>query len=279
MPGLVVNGQQIVVPGLNVTSWLDDPALRLQIAPRPDGQRDGAPRDPNIWVRSIVVHTTGGIPGGKNLRPQTIKPGLGRGTDAGRREVHWWSSPKQQAGAGLIVDFDAKIYCTADVIREITFHAPPVSGISVGIEIAQGVDGSLYDGQLGAVVVLIDALTRILGIQRQFHWPYHKGPIARLVKGGEDVVGVYGHRDASSSRGLGDPGDAIFGQLRAAGYEAWDFAADADKAAWKPRQAALGQGQDGIPGRLTTRALKAAGKPQGMWVPRPGDVPSAPLVA
>src|SRR5260221_155843 len=66
MPGLVIKGVSEDVPDLSCTSWLDDPALRLKMG------EDGAPRPPNTWIRAIVLHTTRGIPGGTDTRPQKI---------------------------------------------------------------------------------------------------------------------------------------------------------------------------------------------------------------
>ena len=52
-------------------------------------------------------------------------------------------------------------------------------------------------------------------------------------------MGIFGHRDVTTNRGLGDPGDAIFERLASAGYEAVDFAASQDIETWKLRQEEL----------------------------------------
>ncbi len=91
------------------------------------------------------------------------------------------------------------------------------------------------------------------------------------------MVGVYGHREVSDDRGEGDPGDAIFERLLQAGYERYDFDKQEDIAVWKARQAELNQqlgislGVDGVPGVQTVIALIQAGRPHGLWTPRPGD--------
>jgi hypothetical protein len=79
----------------------------------------------------------------------------------------------------------------------------------------------------------------------------------------------------TTNRGKGDPGPWIFNALKNAGYELFDFDNGDDKEVWKARQKALGFADkdcDGVPGPATVRALKAANKPHGIWVPRPIDL-------
>jgi hypothetical protein len=227
-------------------------------------------------VRGIVLHTTKGIPGGSDHRAQRILPGMGPEGDDDVRVARFWSTSPKQSGAHLIVDHDGSIVCTADLALERAFHAGPVNDVSIGIEIFQGREAEMYQGQLEAVVRLVDWLTRRFGIQRQMPHRYMGGPLTRLAAGGRNVVGVYGHRDVTDNRGEGDPGDAIFELLAAAGYETWNFETKEDLEAWKERQMVLStRGApltvDGIPGAGTRRAIEATGSPHGMWVSRPGD--------
>jgi hypothetical protein len=122
--------------------------------------------------------------------------------------------------------------------------------------------------------VLVDFLTRVFGIQRQVPAVYRGRPVQRLATGRADFIGVCGHRDISRQRGRGDPGDAIMEAFAHAGYERFDLDERQDLATWKARQTALGlpaSDCDGIPGPKTRRLLASAGKPHGLWVPRPGD--------
>lgn len=264
--GLICDGQRIAVGDLDVTNWLDNPRLRL-------GPGDFRRRGPSeaAWVHLIVLHTTKGIPGGGDQRPQVIRPGFGPGGDAAERVVRFWTGEERGAGAHLIVDFDGAVFCCADLRREASYHAGHANGASVGIEIVQGRDAELYEGQLDATVRLCDALTRLLGIQRQVPHRY-LGPLPRMTSEVGDVVGVIGHRDLTNRRGAGDPGSAVFYRLGQAGYEDYDFALSADRDEWRRRQRALGMLKaDGIAGPATVEALKAVGKPHGLWVARPGD--------
>src|SRR5262245_56406345 len=107
MPGLVIRGAPEIVPGVTCMSWFDDKALRLGIG------EDGARRVTNTWIRAIVLHTTRGIPGGSDLRPQRILPGLGPSRNSARSVNSWWSTNGQSAGAHLVVDFDGTVACLA----------------------------------------------------------------------------------------------------------------------------------------------------------------------
>jgi hypothetical protein len=258
---IAVDGQQLGIPGLITQSFLEDPRLRLKMG------EDGSKRTER-WIRGIVLHTTCG------KHPQRITPGLGPPGNAAEANVRYWTGSKASAGAALLVDFDGSIVCTVDIVREQTYHAESVNGVTVGIEIVQRADGSMFSVQLDCAVRLIDWLTRTLGIQRQIQWPYHDGPVARIHAGGKDVVGIYGHRDQTSGRGAGDPGNAIFDRLIAAGYERFDFATEIDISTWQQRQIALGMGTknaDGIPGPATCAAILTAGHKHGLWLERPGD--------
>lgn len=246
--GLIIYGQAVDVPGLTCKSWRDNPEYRLKIP------QDGRPRRV-AWIRSIILHTTRGIPGGKDRRQQRILSGVSPHVDAGLRAARWWSTSSLASGAHLVVDFDGEVVCLADLATEVTYHAGPVNEISIGVEIYQGGQAELYDSQLRAVVTLCDFLTSRFGIQRQTHYPYLNGPVARLARGGLDCVGVFGHRDVTNNRGAGDPGDRIFAMLATAGYEQFNFAGAADLRIWKQRQQALGIRADGIPGPQTITAL------------------------
>jgi hypothetical protein len=274
--GFVIDGEteevqagETTVP-LACLSWRDDARI-----PRLSRARDAQPRSTR-WVRSIVLHTTKGIPGGGDRRPQQIRAGLGPESDRDVKVARYWSTSAERSGAHLIVDADGSIVCTGDLLTECAYHAGPVNDVSIGVEIYQGNDAELYEGQLDVTVALVDWLTRRFGIQRQIPHRY-AGPLPRFGAGARNAVGVYGHRDVTSARGIGDPGDEIFDRLAAAGYERRDFGRGEDLEVWRQRQeelmAASGErlDLDGIPGPGTLRALLAAGRPRGQWVARPGD--------
>jgi hypothetical protein len=270
--GLIIDGQKVVVPGVDVTNYLDDPRLRLDpsdVRPRSDRER--------AWVHLVVMHTTGGIPGGKDLRPQEVCPGLGQSSGGGDRVVASWTNDKNRpGGAHLVMDFDGTAYCCADLLRDAAYHAEKANGCSVGIEVVQGhASAELYQGQVNAAAQLALWVCCLLPVPVQWQMPrsYGGGPVRRfassLAARGPfltDVVGIVGHRDLTASRGEGDPGDAVMRALFAAGCEQFDFGAGEDLSTWKDRQAELGiASPDGIPGSRTVEALRGASHPEGIW--------------
>lgn len=269
--GVILDGKAVLMPGFDIQNFVDNPKLRL-------GTGDFRQRKPQekANIHLIVMHTTGGIPGGFDLRPQTILPGFGPSSNAGERVVGSWThDTKRPGGAHFIVDFDGRIYCCADLVLTAAYHASAANGPSVGIEVVQGHGrAELYASQIATAARLAVQLCAIMPIpiQRQIPKPYKGHPLARFVTGQHtgtplsDVVGIVGHRDLTNSRGEGDPGAAIMDALEDAGCERFDFEHYEDIVVWKQRQAILNVlPHDGIPGPKTTAALKAAGHDNGLW--------------
>lgn len=263
----VLAGKPEELPGVRCTSWLENRVLRLA----PEDRR--ARRVP--WIHSIVLHTTKGIPGGRNMTPQTIRPGFGPSTNAGARLAEMWGGDGRHAGAHLMVDQDGQVYQCADLVTEAAYHASTMNEWSVGIEIFQAADGSLRAGALERVVELVDALTLRLGIQRQYVRTYRGHASARLLKDPGSWIGVCGHRDVSNNRGPGCPGDAVLQLLGAAGYLGFDpdLGRGEDVEFWCDIQRQLNLHPDGLPGPQTRQAIRLAGmgKGNGLWVVRPVD--------
>lgn len=274
MAGLIIDGKEIDVPEVSIRNFKKEPKLALRVG-RSDGANDGGVR--TLPVSLVVLHTTKGIPGGKDLREQVIKPGLGPNTQAEDRTATFWSTDPTPSGAHIVVDHDGTAACLADLSTVCAYHAGQfeVNNRSIGIEIFQGSDAELYAGQLDAVRKIVDVITEHFGIQRQIPSSYNNSPIHRLVIGGRDLIGVVGHRDVSDQRGKGDPGDAIMATLATNGYEKFDFIAGRDKETWITRQTIINAELkrrafptqltvDGIPGPQTTNALRYLGYSNGL---------------
>lgn len=272
--GFIVGGKAEVAP-FDVENWRDNPAFRLRMG------NDGG-RRPTEWVRLITVHSTKGIPGGKNRKPQVIRPGAGPKGNAAEANVRYWTSSDSNGGAHVLVDFDGQVICTADLQDELAYHATTANEESIGIEVVQGEDdvsGYFYEKQCRRVIEVIDWLTKRFRIQRQFPGPFpgKTGWVPRLVKGGSDCVGVHQHCDQTGNRGSGDVGEWLRSMLREARYEETNWAMDKDKVLWSSRQASLIQQgaavkADGVPGPGTTDAIeKYLGMKHGLWIQRPGD--------
>jgi hypothetical protein len=289
--GLVIGGERVLVPGLTIQNWDDDPTFRARMPgtgkPADATRRRGFPR-------GIVMHSTHGVPGGADQRPQRVRAGMGPAGGAAEANVHYWAGNNGQAATHLIIDFDAQVICTADLLTECCFHVggpnDTTNHHTIGIEIVQGLSGSeknrppnpddyayFYAEQIVAAIKLVDAIRQHpkLAIQAQIQSPYHgsANPVKR-VQTEVDWTGVILHRDQTSGRGRGDAGDCVLEAFLAAGYEPVDLATGEDLTLWKSRQASLVRAGatlrvDGQPGPLTAAAIeKYMRRPHGMWVPR-----------
>lgn len=263
MSGLLIDGVRYDVPGVNVIGPGDEPWAVL------DGH-DGKPR--TEWVRQITIHTT------KGIHPQPLRAGKGAGGRA-KAVAAFWRGDANHSAAHLVVDNDGSILCLADLAKTQTYHATTVNPWSVGIEMYQEANGGIYEAVLDSTVALVMRLCDLMGIPFQGEArPYtSNGILQRLLHGGEDVVGVFGHRDNAwdfkrntSTRGRGDPGDAIFARLRASGMMVHHYDRQplgGDRVFWGDVQRALNRAHglrlnpDGVCGPATVAALRT----HGLW--------------
>jgi hypothetical protein len=199
--GIVVSGAQVEVPGVMTLSWFDDPALRL------DFPNDGFTL-PGRHIDAVVMHTTQG------KWPQVIVEGAGKPT--ARATVRYWERSDEHAGAHLLVDCDGTVLCLADLQDEVAYHCVGMNKRSVGIELKQGVDGTLYSVQLDVAVRVVGMICSLLEIPRRVVAEYDG---CRSDEWLDSFCGVLGHRDASRNRGRGDPGDFVMQALVDAGFE------------------------------------------------------------
>jgi hypothetical protein len=262
MGTIVYNGQSVIVDFDTIT-FQDNPKCKLGSR---SFRKRNAQEQKNICA--IVCHTTKGIPGGKDLTPQTINSGSGTSSNAGPRMSATWQADKSKfGGAHFVIDYDGMVYQCADIYTDATYHAESANGNSIGIEDCQNSDASLYEIQIQINTKLIFELTKILGIQRQIcKLPYNHKPVKCLERK-LNRYGVFGHRNLTSNRGSGDPGDFILQALADAGCEQFDYDLEEDLQTWKERQQSLGIADDGVPGSNTVDALKSAGYSNGIWVP------------
>ncbi len=255
---LILNGVAKEVPGIVTSNWRDNNAIRLKMG------NDGRSR-PKPRIRRIIIHSTGGIPGGRDQRPQVILPGFGPPGNAAEDNVGYWTGNAGQAGAHLLVDRDGSVIQTCDLVTEMAYHMPGTSFDSIGIEIVQfSRDASIYQGQLDVTARLVRWLCGQTGVQFQTHWPYRVGRRRLNLDAYQGPVGVFAHYQGDQGRGIGDPGDAMWLALESAGIEKFDFFAHDADVIWKERQRELGVKDDGDPGPTTVAALKAAGYVDGI---------------
>lgn len=252
--------------GFESLSWRDDPKL--------PPTTDLSTR--RLALRSIILHTTSGKRG-------PLRPGSKPSTRA-EAFARYQATSTRQASWDYTIDTDGMVVASNDPVPYFTWHATSFNQFSIGIEIVQDDDGSTYEVQYKALVALLDLLTGLGGVPRQ--WAAKGGSLIQGVlpradeKGtlrGRDLYGIYAHFHNTKNRGAGDPGEHAFSALKAAGYEGFDVNSGEDQRIWKQRQASLGLTQDGQPGPATMAALKKAGKPLGQWVARPTDARIAGL--
>jgi len=252
--GLVIDGSRVNVPGVNVLNFSDAPELAMSDA-------DGETRLPTEAIHLLVLHTTTG------RMPQRLQPGKGPAGDLAERNARSWSGSARVASAHLIVDLDGQVVQIADLAKKITYHAghKAVNHHSIGVEIAITGDGKLYEGQMDALMAVVNLLTR----HPRFNLvrTYAKGswPMAGIA----DFRGVISHRDVGN-RGEGDCGPVPYQYLDRHNYTPLAFPGPAQASFWKDVQAKMNTMRpgkpalsvDGIPGRMTfdaLRELRAAG--------------------
>lgn len=281
MPGILYNGTLYQVPGVTVLSPGDRPWVKMST-------HDYAPRE-TTWIRQITIHTTQG-------KIANIKPGVGPGRGDERTATAWFENP-EPGGAPIVIGADGEVVCLIDIGKSAAFHATTVNPWSVGIEIVQDPNGTIYEVELEVCTKIVLFLCDLLGIPFQGSGRvYHEnGILQRMLHGGRDVVGVFGHRDnawqfpewmtpaqrlqypnGTSSRGRGDPGDEIFVHLNAAGKMNFDIDAKEELAFWKNIQDVLNRVHgtqltvDGVCGPGTVAALRKynlwnGGKISTLW--------------
>lgn len=262
MTGLLIRGQLVPVPGHTVIqpASAGGPAW-AHLDPGDYRQR------PALWVRQVLMHSTGGN------WPMPIVPGGGPGGEGARIADIWQTDPVHSA-AQIVVDSAGTICCLADLLYTMAYHAEGSNPWSVGIELYQFPDGRMMQATVDAGAACAMAICDALSIPFQHEGGHYEGaPLLRMETGtaerrhnigGPDCVGIFGHRDNTSCRGRGDPGDAIYAALEALGSEPLDFASSQDLAVARKRQMkllSLGErvDVDGLAGPASIAAAKRQG--------------------
>lgn len=259
--GLLMAGLVVPVPGVTVIGPHDLPWAFL--SPGDYRVRPGLPSQ-------VMLHKTIADD------PELVLPGYGPAGGAERTARYWQERlpdgrEAEYSAAQLVTGHDGVVACLADLVRCEAYHATVSNPYSIGIETCELPGGKVYAAALQATVATVLTIVEHLGIQLQVPSRTYNGhPMKRMLDGGRDMIGVFGHRDNTERRGRWDPGDRLFQMLAAAGAERFDFDAGEDRQVWRARQVTLvAKGYklevDGIPGPATTAALKAEGYRGGVY--------------
>lgn len=218
--GLIIDGVRVPVPGVRVTTWVDDPK---RAPPITDGRA--------ITKRPIafVWHTSKGIlcrAAAPDAIPSTRAEDLALYQSRATREVSWH----------LTGDTDGDVIQQADPARWQCWHAGGANAWSLGAELVQrDATGTLTAPQIRAAADVTDAVCLALAIPRRVLVGADGTPWTRQVKdlqsakaGGRGLTwsGVIGHVHLTTDRGPGDPGPLIFAELIARGYARHVVSAD-----------------------------------------------------
>lgn len=213
---LVLNGARVETPGRDTRSWLDDPSLP-QIGDRRGD--DGFRRSPGD-VTGVTAHASKGKVG-------PLLPGLGPAAEDAERLARYQDGTDRDVSWHFTVDRDGTVVQSADPGLWACWHAGQVNGRTVGIELVQRSDMALYAGQVEAFVWLVGLLCDRYGVPRTVPVGPDGRPWAKIIPelmkapegdSGRSWRGVYGHRNCSRRRGVGDPGDPPMAALLAAGF-------------------------------------------------------------
>lgn len=248
---IVLGGQRFDVPGVVTVSYLDDP----QRVPR---TTDVNPR--RVPPQMICAHTTSGLRG-------SVLQGCAASSDTAFSFARYQAVTDREVSWDFTVGRDGTVTWSNDPLVSYTWHATTVNPRSIGFEMAQDPDGTLYACQIEAAYKVIVFLCAALSIQAQtptVGGVPDSGVIPRVESGGADVVGIIGHRNVTTNRGPGDPGNAIFDKLLSERFAGFDFRTGQDLLFWREQQRALGLPQTGVPNRTDAEALQRLGRPFGM---------------
>lgn len=209
--GIVIAGQRVSVPGVDVVTWLDDPK---RAPPVTDGYRRRGP------VLAVVLHTSRGVRG-------TVRPGA-RPSSRAETLALYQTRTDRAVSWDFTVDTDGTTLQQSDPAKWVCYHASEANGWTCGIEMVQHPDtGDLWQAQIDATVALVGALCDALTIPRRVIVSATGEPMLGQVKaiqsrneGGlqGSWAGVIGHHHLTRNKGPGDPGVDIFRALLAAGY-------------------------------------------------------------
>lgn len=258
--GLLIAGELVQVPGVRI------------LPPRGESWVTAARGNARSWRPQLkIIHKT--IADDRELVIDV--PGPSDGWGGVFDTVEDWHK-RGVSGTHLVTGHDGTAVCISDLVRFEHYHAgawdADANPRSWGHEIKEHKGGGVHRVALKTTVAITLVDTRKIGVQWQTPIRYLRNkPLSRFaLRGGADLVGVFGHRDVTHERGEWDPGYVVISMLQAEGFEVFDFEAKQDLDTWARRQEWLQReghyhgAIDGIAGPATTKALLELGYPDGI---------------
>lgn len=267
MSGLLIGGFLHQVPGVTVIGPHEAKWAHLGVGDY--RVRHGLPT-------MMMLHTT------KGDAPQHVVDTIGPSGRAERTATMWGDDPTY-SGANGVTGSDGIAACLLDLVAGEAFHATVSNRYAVGWEVYQEAGGVIHRIAITNTVAICNVVADVLELPRQFHGvPYTGGPLKRFADGGRGCYGFFGHRDNTDRRGRGDPGDAMFAALQAAGWEPLDFEHHQDLDVGARRQKKLNAmgaslAVDGYFGPSSVREMRRRGFANGRELD--AAVEAAPVVA
>ena len=214
--GLIIDGRRYPVPGVRVVTYLDDPVRCPRVT-------KGNAR-PASAATAVMLHASRG-------RSGVVVPGS-RESDKAAKLVRYQVRSERDASWCITIGSAGDVWQQCDAATFATWHATVANQWSVGLELAQTADTpDLTQAQVDACVAVVRVLCEALRIPLRVPVVGHDGdswsvcnkPVRAWQsrkQGGEAraVSGVLGHRNVTTSRGKGDPGDGVFLALLASGF-------------------------------------------------------------
>jgi hypothetical protein len=212
---VAINGRAEEIPGLDTRSFLDPGGP-------PHCARFYAAGSRHVRHTSqVVVHTVHGKRGGAVAVDAAGAPLVCAVETIDRYARYYAKKASRQASCQLWIGGTGLTLCTVDLASERAWHAGAVNPYSIGIELEQRLDGTLYAATLDALAVLVPWLCDRFDVPRRV--PMRAGrPIVGVVKRYAAWAGVIGHRNLTTNRGPGDPTDTPMLRLFALGFEGAD---------------------------------------------------------
>ena len=206
---VAIDGKPEEIAGVTTRSFLD--------AGGPKHCKNFYPRGHRLFgeLRQVVMHTTKGKRRcGAVALDAAGKPLVASRDTVGNFAIYYARANCRDASAHLWVGETGLVLCTVDLASERAWHASSCNPYSIGIEIVEREDGTVYAESLRVAALLVAWLCDRFDIPKRIPMRDGKHITGDMPKAHE-FRGVVGHRNETDKH---DPGDGIFDALLASGF-------------------------------------------------------------